>query len=236
MSLKRQDSRPGRIEEYVEERMSEDPRTEERMRMVRDQIEARGIGDKRVLDAMREIPRHLFIPPEFREAAYHDRPLPIGSGQTISQPYIVGLMTSLLELKQNDMVLEIGAGSGYQAAILSKLARTVVTVERLPEIASKAEDMMHRLGISNVTVAVEDGTLGYAPCAPYNGIIITAASPDIPEPLIDQLADGGRLVAPVGPRDLQQLIRVRKHGERISRENFGGVMFVPLLGRHGWQE
>jgi protein-L-isoaspartate(D-aspartate) O-methyltransferase len=145
-------------------------------------------------------------------------------------------MTSLLELKQDDKVLEIGAGSGYQAAILSKLARTVVTVERLPEVASKAEDMMHRLGFFNVTVVIEDGTLGYARGAPYDGIIITAASPDIPAPLIDQLADGGRLVAPVGPRDLQQLIRVRKLGERISRENFGGVMFVPLLGRHGWQE
>ncbi len=216
--------------------MQEDSRKEERLRMVRDQVEARGVEDRRVLDAMREIPRHLFIPDEFGAAAYHDRPLPIGSGQTISQPYIVGLMTSLLELKQNDKVLEIGAGSGYQAAILSKLARSVITVERLPEIASKAKGMMQRLGISNVNVVVGDGTLGYAPDAPYDGIIITAASPDIPPPLIDQLADKGRLVAPVGSRDLQQLVRIRKQGDRISRETFGGVVFVPLLGCHGWQE
>lgn len=216
--------------------MKEDSRKEERLRMVRDQVEARGVEDRRVLDAMREIPRHLFIPDELGAAAYHDRPLPIGSGQTISQPYIVGLMTSLLELKQNDKVLEIGAGSGYQAAILSKLARSVITVERLPEIASKAKSMMQRLGISNVNVVVGDGTLGYAPDAPYDGIIITAASPDIPPPLVDQLADTGRLVAPVGPRDLQQLVRIRKQGDRISHETFGGVVFVPLLGCHGWQE
>jgi protein-L-isoaspartate(D-aspartate) O-methyltransferase len=216
--------------------MQEDSRKEERLRMVRDQVEARGVEDRRVLDAMREIPRHLFIPDEFGAAAYHDRPLPIGSGQTISQPYIVGLMTSLLELKQNDKVLEIGAGSGYQAAILSKLVRSVTTVERLPEIASKAKIMMQRLGISNVNVVVGDGTLGYAPDAPYDGIIITAASPDIPRPLIDQLADNGRLVAPVGPRDLQQLVRIRKQGDRLNRETFGGVVFVPLLGCHGWQE
>ena len=216
--------------------MPVDLRTEERLRMVRDQVEARGVDDRRVLDAMREIPRHLFIPDEYRDAAYHDRPLPIGSGQTISQPYIVGLMTSLLELKQSDKVLEIGAGSGYQAALLSKLARTVVTIERLPEIAAKAKDVMQRLGITNVKVVVEDGTLGYAPDAPYDGIIITAASPDIPPPLIGQLADKGRLVAPVGTRDLQQLVRIRKQGDRISREMFGGVVFVPLLGRHGWQE
>jgi protein-L-isoaspartate(D-aspartate) O-methyltransferase len=216
--------------------MPDDMRTEERLRMVRDQVEARGVEDRRVLDAMREIPRHLFVPDEFGVAAYHDRPLPIGSGQTISQPYIVGLMTSLLELKQNDKVLEIGAGSGYQAAILSKLARTVVTVELLPEIATKAKDLMQHLGIFNVKVVAGDGTLGYPPDAPYNGIIITAASPDIPPPLIDQLADKGRLVAPVGSRDLQQLVRIRKQGDLISRETFGGVVFVPLLGCHGWQE
>ena len=213
-----------------------DLRTEERLRMVRDQVEARGVDDRRVLDAMREIPRHLFIPDEYRDAAYHDRPLPIGSGQTISQPYIVGLMTSLLELKQSDKVLEIGAGSGYQAALLSKLAGTVVTIERLPEIAAKAKDVMQRLGIINVKVVVEDGTLGYTPDAPYDGIIITAASPEIPPPLIVQLADKGRLVAPVGTRDLQQLVRIRKQGDLICREIFGGVVFVPLLGRHGWQE
>ena len=216
--------------------MPDDLRTEERLQMVRDQIEARGVEDRRVLDAMREIPRHLFIPEELQAAAYHDRPLPIGSGQTISQPYIVGLMTALLEVTQSDRVLEIGTGSGYQAAILSKLARTVVTIERLPEIAVKAKDLMRCLGIFNVNVVVEDGTLGYPPDAPYDRIMITAASPDIPAPLIDQLADEGKLVAPVGSRDLQQLVRITKRGDRINRENFGGVVFVPLLGRHGWQE
>lgn len=214
----------------------EDPRKEERLRMVRYQIEARGVEDPAVLVAMRDIPRHLFIPEEFRDAAYHDRPLPIGSGQTISQPYIVALMTSLLELKPGDRVLEIGAGSGYQAAILSKLARNVVTIERLPEIASKARDVLQGLGIYNVRVIVGDGTLGYSADAPYDGIIITAASPDVPSPLIDQLADGGRLVAPVGSRDLQQLVRVTRQGSLINRENFGGVVFVPLLGRYGWQD
>jgi len=216
--------------------MPEDSRTKERLRMVQYQVEARGVEDREVLDAMRKIPRHLFIPAEFQDAAYHDRPLPIGSGQTISQPYIVGLMTSLLELKQKNTVLEIGAGSGYQAAILSVLCRTVVSVERLPEIASKAKDVLQSLGIFNVNVVTGDGTLGYVQGAPYDGIIITAASPDIPVPLIDQLGDGGRLVAPVGSRDLQQLVRIRKKGDQTSRENFGGVVFVPLLGRHGWQE
>ncbi len=236
MSLKRQGSELRRDEEDEDRTMPEDSRTEERRCMVRDQVEARGVDDRRVLDVMQEIPRHRFIPPDFQAAAYHDRPLPIGCGQTISQPYIVGLMTSLLELKPDDTVLEIGAGSGYQAAILSKLARSVVTIERLPEIASKAKDLMQGLAIFNVEVVVEDGTLGYAPGAPYDGIIITAASPDIPAPLIDQLAEKGRLVAPVGSRDLQQLVRIRKQGDQISRETFGGVVFVPLLGRHGWQE
>jgi len=216
--------------------MPDDMRTEERLRMVQYQIEARGVEDQRVLDAMRKIPRHLFVPGEFREAAYQDRPLPIGIGQTISQPYIVGLMTSLLELKQNDKVLEIGTGSGYQAAILSKLSRSVVTIERLPEIASNAKEILLKLGISNVKVVVGDGTLGYVDDAPYDGIIITAATPDIPAPLIDQLADMGRLVAPAGSRDLQQLVRIKKQGGRTSSENFGGVVFVPLLGHHGWQE
>jgi protein-L-isoaspartate(D-aspartate) O-methyltransferase len=206
-----------------------------RIRMVEYQIEARGIHNPRVLDAMREIPRHLFVPPEFRESAYQDRPLPIGKGQTISQPYIVAMMTELLEIGPGDKVLEVGTGSGYQAAILAKLARFVVTIERLPEIASAAEKLFESLNISNVKVITGDGTEGYPPEAPYDAIIVTAATPDIPPPLTRQIADRGRLVAPVGSRDLQNLIRIRRHGDLIDRESYGGVVFVPLLGRYGWQ-
>ena len=216
--------------------VEDDPYTLSRERMVKSQIEDRGVRDSRVLDAMREIPRHLFVPPGFREAAYQDRPLPIGSGQTISQPYIVAVMTELLHLGKSDRVLEIGTGSGYQAAILSKLAKDVVTVERLPEIAEHARNLFESLGIGNITVIVGDGTEGYGPRAPYNGIIVTAATPDIPGPLVAQLAEGGKLVAPVGSRDLQQLVRLTRRDGRVAREEFGGVVFVPLLGKHGWRE
>ena len=216
--------------------VEDDPYTLSRERMVKSQIEDRGVRDSRVLDAMREIPRHLFVPPGFREAAYQDRPLPIGSGQTISQPYIVAVMTELLLLKEGDKVLEIGTGSGYQAAILSKLAKTVITIERLAEIAEEAEKLFEALKITNITVITGDGTEGFAPYAPYDGIIVTAATPDIPSPLIHQMADGGRLVAPAGSRDFQQLIRLTRHGSSVVREEFGGVMFVPLLGKYGWQD
>lgn len=215
--------------------METDSWTLSRERMVEYQIEGRGVRDPRVLDAMRQIPRHLFVPPEYSESAYQDRPLPIGRGQTISQPYIVAVMTELLLLKPGDKVLEIGTGSGYQAAILSRLAGTVITIERLPEIAEEAKKLFETLNITNIRVITGDGTEGYAPEGPYDGIIITAATPDIPFPLIDQLADGGRLVAPVGSRDLQQLVRLIRHGDQVVREDFGGVVFVPLLGRHGWQ-
>jgi protein-L-isoaspartate(D-aspartate) O-methyltransferase len=216
--------------------VSDDPYTLVRERMVEYQIEGRGVRDKRLIDAMKEVPRHLFVPPELREASYQDRPLPIGRGQTISQPYIVALMTELLLLKKGDTVLEIGTGSGYQAAILSKLAKTVITMERLPEIAEEAGKLFLTLNITNITVITGDGTEGFVPYAPYDGIIVTAATPDIPPPLIDQMADGGRLVAPAGSRDLQQLIRLTRRGSRVDREEFGGVMFVPLLGKYGWQD
>jgi protein-L-isoaspartate(D-aspartate) O-methyltransferase len=209
--------------------------TQSRMRMVEYQIAGRGVQDQRVLDAMREIPRHLFIPQEYRESAYQDRPLPIGKGQTISQPYIVAVMTELLGIRPGDSVLEVGTGSGYQAAILARLAGVVVTIERLPEIAETAGNILRSLAISNVKIIVGDGTEGYVPDAPYNGIIVTAATPDIPSPLVEQLADGGRLVAPVGSRDLQQLIRLTRNGDQITRESYGGVVFVPLLGRYGWR-
>lgn len=216
--------------------MDGDPYTLLRERMVETQIEDRGVRDKRLLDVMRQIPRHLFVPPAFREAAYQDRPLPIGSGQTISQPYIVAVMTELLHLNESDRVLEIGTGSGYQAAILSRLAKTVITVERLPGIAENARQLFESLGLDNITVVAGDGTEGYGPGAPYDGIIVTAATPGIPAPLVDQIGEGGRLVAPVGSRDLQQLVRLTKRDGNVIREEFGGVVFVPLLGKYGWKD
>jgi protein-L-isoaspartate(D-aspartate) O-methyltransferase len=204
--------------------------------MVERQIAARGIQNQQVLAAMREIPRHLFIPPPYDHAAYKDNPLPIGSGQTISQPYIVGLMTELLHPKATDTILEIGTGSGYQAAILSRLVRRLTTIERIATVADLARRNLRSVGIDNVIVIEGDGTLGYPDNAPYNGIIITAATPEIPKPLIGQLADGGYLVAPVGGRDIQDLITLHKTGGSCVQESHGGVRFVPLLGKHGWED
>ncbi len=211
-----------------------DPYAELRYEMVEHQIRARGISGPRVLAAMRKIPRHLFVPPAYERAAYQDNPLPIGEGQTISQPYIVAVMTELLELQPGDRVLEVGTGSGYQAAILAELAARVISVERLPAVAENARRNFERSGTTNVEVVVGDGTKGYPAEAPYDGIIITAATPSIPEPLIDQMAEGGRLVAPVGPRDFQDLVRLVKREGRVERTGFGGVCFVPLIGEHGW--
>jgi protein-L-isoaspartate(D-aspartate) O-methyltransferase len=213
-----------------------DPWQAARDQMVETQIAARGIRDEKVLSAMQRIPRHLFVPEKARGAAYGDYPLPIGHGQTISQPYIVAMMTTLLQLHPDDKVLEIGAGSGYQAAILGTLAKEVISIERIPEVARLAQDNLSASGISTVRVIVGDGTLGYPKRAPYDGVLITAATPSVPSPLIDQLAEGGRLVAPVGSRDLQELIRLIKKGNGLTRECFGGVMFVPLVGKHGWEQ
>lgn len=214
---------------------AEDRYREERLRMVERQIAARGIQDPRVLDVMRAIPRHIFVPPSYHSAAYGDHPLPIGEGQTISQPYIVAMMTELLEPRAEDRVLEIGAGSGYQAAILGKLVRRVVTIERIPEVAEGARRHLGDLGIHNVELIVGDGTLGYPDEAPYDAIIVTASTPEVPEPLIEQLAEGGRLVAPVGGREYQELIRIVKLQGRLHSESYGGVVFVPLIGEHGWR-
>lgn len=203
--------------------------------MVERQIAARGIHDPGVLAAMLEIPRHLFIPPQYVHAAYDDNPLPIGSGQTISQPYIVALMTELLHPKATDNMLEIGTGSGYQAAILSRLVRMLTTIERITPVANLARTNLKSIGIDNVVVIEGDGTLGYPGNAPYDGIIITAATPDVPQPLIEQLADGGILVAPVGRRDIQDLITIHKQGRSFIQESRGGVRFVPLIGQHGWE-
>lgn len=214
--------------------MSRYPRSDERLRMVESQIAARGIHDPRVLFAMKEVPRHLFVPQPYDKSAYEDSPLPIGNGQTISQPYIVAEMTELLALQPADSVLEIGTGCGYQAAILAALVRKVTTIERIPEVVGLARANLATIGINNVEVMVGDGTLGYPQNAPYNGIIITAATPSVPQPLVEQLADGGRLVAPVGERDSQELIRLRKKGGSITEEHHGGVRFVPLIGERGW--
>ena len=215
--------------------MSPYPRHEERRRMVERQIEARGIHNPRVLATMREIPRHHFIPPPYDQAAYDDNPLPIGNGQTISQPYIVALMTELLRPEPSDNILEIGAGSGYQAAILSRLVQRLTTIERIPSVTILARNNLKSLGIRNVEVVEGDGTQGYPQNAPYDGIIVTAATPEIPQTLTDQLADGGRLVAPVGGRDIQELVTLEKHGDLLIPEPHGGVRFVPLIGRYGWE-
>ncbi len=214
--------------------MTEYSRADERFRMVERQIAARGIKNPRILAAMREIPRHVFIPPPYDRSAYDDNPLPIGNGQTISQPYIVALMTELLEPKPEDRILEIGAGSGYQAAILAALVKHVITIERITSVADLARSNLETLGIANAEVVIGDGTFGHPAAAPYNGIIITAATPQIPQPLIDQLAEGGRLVAPVGSRDIQELLEVVKRGDHLDERHHGGVRFVPLIGRFGW--
>ena len=213
-----------------------DPWQVARDRMVETQIAARGITDARVLSAMRKVPRHLFVPEALRAAAYGDHPLPIGHGQTISQPYIVAMMTSLLQIHPDDRVLEIGTGSGYQAAILGTLAKEVISLERIPEVAQLAQKNLAVSGTRAIRIIIGDGTWGFPERAPYNGVLITAATPSIPPPLIDQLAEGGRLVAPVGSRDLQELIRLTRKEKDLLRESFGGVVFVPLLGEHGWEE
>jgi protein-L-isoaspartate(D-aspartate) O-methyltransferase len=204
--------------------------------MVNDQLRRRGVQDERVLTAMGEVQRHLFLPINLAEEAYLDRPVPIGYGQTISQPYIVAMMTELLQLEATDSVLEIGSGSGYQAAILSKIVDTVISVERIPEVATSAEENLRRAEITGVRIIVGDGTVGYPELAPYDAILVTAAAPSVPSPLLSQLADGGRLVAPVGDADIQHLIRVVRHGDEFVFESFEPVRFVPLIGKFGWQD
>ena len=181
---------------------------------------------------MERVPRHLFVAPEFRSQAYGDHPLPIGYGQTISQPYIVALMTELLHLEAQDRVLEIGTGSGYQAAILAEIVREVYSVETIPELAEEAAARLRELGYTNVQVRTGDGYEGWPEHAPYDGIIVTAAAAEVPPPLIEQLADGGRLVIPVGGHFMSQdLWLLEKQGERVVRTNYGGVLFVPLVRR-----
>lgn len=204
--------------------------------MVDYQLIPRGIKDERVIAAMRKVPRHLFVPEHIRHSAYDDMALPIGEDQTISQPYMVAIMTELLELKGDERVLEIGTGSGYQAAILAELAKEVYTIERFSSLAEKARKRLIELGYNNVYVVVGDGTKGLEEMAPFDRIIVTAAAPKIPEPLINQLSEGGIIVAPVGERFSQILIRGKKEKGKLIEEYHTPCVFVPLVGEHGWKE
>jgi len=208
----------------------------ERNFMVDAQIVPRGVQDPRVLEAMRSVPRHSFVQPEYRYLAYTDGPLPIGGGQTISQPYIVALMSELLELNGAETVLEIGTGSGYQAAVLACLAREVRTIERVASLARQSAILLEQLGFSNVHVHSGDGTLGLPEFAPFAAIIVTAASPSVPKALFDQLDDGGRLVIPVGGRGGQYLERWRRQDKELTYESVIPVAFVPLIGEQGWKD
>jgi protein-L-isoaspartate(D-aspartate) O-methyltransferase len=207
---------------------------EARRRMVAEQLRPRGIRDSRVLEAFETIPRHLFVPPEYRPWAYDDSPQPIGHEQTISQPYIVALMSELLALTGSERVLEVGTGSGYQAAILAKLAAEVHTVELIPALADRARRNMEILGLETVHVHCADGSQGWPDSAPYQAILTAAAAPKVPQPLLEQLAEGGRLVLPVGARGFQRLELWRKQGGAFSSENILPVAFVLLRGKHGW--
>ncbi len=212
----------------------DDRRAWERRRMVEDQIAFRGVRDPRVLEALQAIPRHRFIPGESQPNAYEDRPVGIGCGQTISQPYMVAVMTEWLAVNPEDRILEIGTGSGYQTAVLARLAREVVTVERHAALSETAKTLLEGMGFDNIVFVVGDGTLGWSAGAPYDGILITAGAPRVPQVMLDQLAGGGRLVAPVGGREEQRLVRMTRRGDRFEEEMGIGCRFVPLLGTEGW--
>ena len=207
---------------------------ERRERMVTEQLAARGIRDKRVLSAMRRVPRERFVDDSMRDRAYEDSPLPIGYGQTISQPYMVARMCELAELHGDEAVLEIGGGSGYQAAVLGQLARQVYAVELKPELGERARQRMAALGYGNVEVGIFDGTYGWRERAPFDAILVAAGAPEIPPLLVDQLADGGRLVIPVGPRQGQRLAIVTRRGTEFSTEWATPCSFVDLVGKYGW--
>ena len=208
----------------------------ERMQMVEEQLKARGIYDPQVLAAMETVPRELFVPEEYRESAYRDGPLPIGEGQTISQPYMVALMTQCLKLTATERVLEIGTGSGYQLAVLLEITPQVFSVERLPSVAQRALENLTRLGHENLHIKIDDGTCGWPEETPFDGIIVTAGAQEIPAALKEQLADGGRLIIPVGPRYSQMLYRITRKGKQFQEEEFTACVFVPLIGRYGWKD
>jgi protein-L-isoaspartate(D-aspartate) O-methyltransferase len=208
----------------------------QRAEMVEKQLRRRGIEDAAVLAAMLAVPRHEFVPKELRSRAYEDLPLPIGSGQTISQPYIVAAMTLALRLQPTDRALEIGTGLGYQAAILSRLAKEVFTIERQPDLASAASERLASLGYLNVHVHCGDGTLGLPEFAPFDAVLVAAAAPAAPQPLLAQLAEGGRMIIPVGDADNQELRLIEKRAGKFSARTLEGCRFVPLVGHHAWQK
>jgi protein-L-isoaspartate(D-aspartate) O-methyltransferase len=210
--------------------------TAQREEMLEKQLRRRGIHDAPVLAAMAEVPRHEFVSEDVRAHAYDDLPLPIGGGQTISQPYIVAAMTAALHLQPGDRVLEIGTGCGYHAAVLSRLAKEVFTIERRPELASSASATLARLGYLNAHVHCGDGTLGFPELAPFDAILVAAAAPAVPKPLLAQLAEGGRIILPVGGAEHQELQLIEKRGDTFPTKMLEGCRFVPLLGYHGWQE
>lgn len=205
-----------------------------RQTMVNEQLKARGITNPKVLGAFLEVPRHKFVEEYLKYKAYDDYPLTIGFGQTISQPYMVALMTEALDPQPEDKILEIGTGSGYQAAILSRITRIVHTIERISALASRARKTHDELGYFNIHIRIGDGTVGFAKEAPFDGIVVTAGAPHVPEALIDQLGEGGKLIIPVGDQALQDLKRFTKTSEGIKEESLGGCRFVKLIGKNGW--
>ena len=208
----------------------------QRLLMVQEQLRARGIRDERVLGAMARVPRHEFVRPEERDEAYEDHPLPIGEGQTISQPFVVAAMLEALALRPEDAVLEVGTGSGYETAVLAELVRSVYSIERIAVLAEHARAVLERLGYGNVTVVQGDGSQGLPEAAPFDAIVVSAAAPRLPQSLMDQLRDGGRLVIPVGSGFTQELQLVRKIGDSNTVLYLDGVRFVPLIGRDGFRE
>jgi len=206
-----------------------------RLKMVEEQLTSRGIKDARLIAAMQKIPRHLFVEEALQSQAYTDHPLPIGEKQTISQPYMVALMTEALLLKGKEKVLEIGTGSGYQTAILAEMSEKVFSVERIRPLAIRARTLLYDLRYFNVEIKIFDGTFGWVEESPFDAILVTAGSPDIPQPLIDQLATGGRLVIPVGDAFVQELFRVTKTETGVKKEDLGGCRFVKLIGKYGWK-
>ncbi len=199
-------------------------------------LRKKGINDLAVLKAIAEVPRHLFVPEGVRHRAYEDSPLPIAQGQTISQPYVQATYLQALALKGDEKVLEVGTGSGYQTALLAELAAMVFSIERHGLLAQEAKKVLDQAGITNISVMVGDGTLGWRPYAPYDAILVAAASPDIPQPLLDQLAEGGHLVIPIGGRHTQQLVMVERQGNKYPRQKLADVRFVPLVGELGYEE
>lgn len=206
-----------------------------RQKMIEEQLIKRGIQNPRVLQAMGKVPRHLFVDKSLADKAYEDTPLPIGFSQTISQPYMVAIMTELLDLKGEEKVLEVGTGSGYQAAVLAELCRLVISIERHAELAEQAQKKLQELGYTNIEIKVGDGTLGWPEQAPYDGIVVTAGAPEIPPELIKQLVEGGRMTIPVGDVTHQELLLVTKHKEGYNSKAICGCIFVPLIGKEGWE-